>query len=53
LKGLELQKQLASKIKSEYEERAKMASKKLKAQDSNSPEPGGPILCFPQKARDR
>ena len=49
LKGLELQKQLASKIKSEYEERAKMASKKLKAAGLEFTEPEAPFYVFPKK----
>jgi len=49
LKGLELQKQLASKIKSEYEERAKIASKKLKAAGLEFTEPEAPFYVFPKK----
>ena len=49
LKGLELQKQLASKIKSEYEERAKIASKKLKAAGLEFTEAEAPFYVFPKK----
>ena len=39
LKALEIQKQLATKIKEEYQQRAKMASKTLPKQDSHSQNP--------------
>ena len=47
LKGLELQKQLATKIKDEYEQRANMASKTLAKQASNSQNPRHPSTFFP------
>jgi aspartate aminotransferase len=49
LKALELQKQLATKIKSEYQERAKMASKKLDAAGLEFTEPDAPFYVFPRK----
>jgi aspartate aminotransferase len=49
LKALELQKQLATKIKNEYQERAKMASKKLKAAGLEFTEPDAPFYVFPRK----
>jgi aspartate aminotransferase len=49
LKALELQKQLATKIKNEYQERAKMASKQLKAAGLEFTEPQAPFYVFPRK----
>jgi len=49
LKALELQKQLATKIKNEYQERAKMASKQLKAAELEFTEPQAPFYVFPRK----
>jgi len=49
LKALELEKQLATKIKNEYEERAKMASKKLNAAGLEFTEPQAPFYVFPRK----
>jgi aspartate aminotransferase len=49
LKALELQKQLATRIKNEYQERAKMASKKLKAAGLEFTEPDAPFYVFPRK----
>ncbi len=47
LKGLEMQKQLATKIKKEYEERAKMASKTLAKAGFLFTEPEAPFYVFP------
>src|SRR4030067_2835020 len=47
LKGLELQKQLATKIKNEYQQRAKMASKHLKEAGLEFTEPEAPVYVFP------
>jgi aspartate aminotransferase len=49
LKGLELQKQLATKIKNEYQERAKMASKQLRKAGLEFTEPQAPFYVFPRK----
>jgi aspartate aminotransferase len=49
LTGLELQKQIATKIKDEYQERAKLASKKLKAAGLEFTEPEAPFYVFPRK----
>ena len=49
LKALELEKQLATKIKHEYQERAKMASKKLNAVGLEFTEPQAPFYVFPRK----
>jgi aspartate aminotransferase len=49
LKALELEKQLATKIKNEYQERAKMASKKLDAAGLEFTEPQAPFYVFPRK----
>jgi aspartate aminotransferase len=49
LKALELEKQLANKIKREYQERAKMASKKLNAAGLEFTEPEAPFYVFPRK----
>jgi aspartate aminotransferase len=48
LKALELQKQLSTKIKQEYQERARMASKILKA-TLEFTEPEAPFYVFPRK----
>jgi aspartate aminotransferase len=49
LKGLELQKQLATKIKNEYQERARIASKQLKKAGLEFTEPQAPFYVFPRK----
>ena len=49
LKGLELQKQIATKIKNEYQERAKMASEKLKGAGLEFTKPQAPFYVFPRK----
>ncbi len=49
LKALELEKQLATKIKHEYQERAKMASQKLRAVGLEFTEPQAPFYVFPKK----
>ncbi len=49
LKALELEKQLATKIKQEYQKRAKMASKKLNAAGLEFTEPQAPFYVFPRK----
>jgi len=49
LKALELQKQLANKVKNEYQERAKIASEKLKATGLEFTEPRAPFYVFPRK----
>ncbi len=49
LKGLELRKQLASKIEEEYLIRAKMASKVLHAAGLEFTEPDAPFYVFPRK----
>ncbi len=49
LKALELEKQLATKIKHEYHERAKMASQKLRAVGLEFTEPQAPFYVFPKK----
>ena len=49
LKALELEKELATKIKNEYQERAKMASKKLNAAGFEFTEPQAPFYVFPRK----
>ncbi len=51
LKGLELQARLATEIKNEYQERAKMASNKLKAAGFEFTEPEAPFYIFPRKRR--
>ena len=48
LKGLEMQKQLASKIKKEYQERAKMASKTLAKAGFLFTKPEAPFYIFPK-----
>jgi aspartate/methionine/tyrosine aminotransferase len=50
LKGLELQKQLASKIKEEYEQRAKMASKTLSKAGFSFTKPEAPFYVFPKRS---
>ena len=49
LKGLELQKQIATRIKKEYQERATMASKQLKKAGLEFTEPQAPFYVFPRK----
>ncbi len=49
LKALELEKQLATKIRNEYHERAKMTSKKLHAAGLEFTEPQAPFYVFPRK----
>ncbi len=49
LKGLELEKLLATKIKNEYQERARMASKKLAEAGMEFTEPEAPFYVFPRK----
>jgi aspartate aminotransferase len=49
LKGLELQKQIATKIKEEYQERARLASKQLKKAGLEFTEPEAPFYVFPRK----
>ncbi len=49
LKALELHKQLAAKIKNEYQERAKIASQKLNAAGLEFTEPDAPFYVFPRK----
>jgi aspartate aminotransferase len=49
LKALELRKQLATKIKQEYQERARMASKKLNEAGFEFAEPQAPFYVFPRK----
>ncbi len=49
LKALELEKQLATKIRNEYHERAKMTSKKLDAAGLEFTEPQAPFYVFPRK----
>ncbi len=49
LKALELEKQLATKIRDEYQERAKLASKKLGAAGLEFTEPQAPFYVFPRK----
>ena len=49
LKGLEMQKQLATKIKEEYEERAKMASKTLAKAGFSFTKPEAPFYVFPKR----
>jgi aspartate aminotransferase len=48
LKGLEMQKQLSNKIKEEYEERAKMASKTLAKAGLAFTKPEAPFYVFPK-----
>ncbi|HII84989.1 TPA: pyridoxal phosphate-dependent aminotransferase [Candidatus Bathyarchaeota archaeon] len=49
LKALELQKQLSTQIKNEYQERAKMASTKLAKAGLEFTEPQAPFYVFPRK----
>lgn len=49
LKALEMQNQLSSQIKEEYQERAKMASVKLKKAGLELTEPQAPFYVFPRK----
>jgi len=49
LKGLEMQKQLATKIKEEYRERAKMASKILAKSGFSFTKPEAPFYVFPKR----
>jgi aspartate aminotransferase len=49
LKGLELQKQIAIKIKKTYQERARMASNRLKKAGLEFTEPEAPFYVFPRK----
>jgi aspartate aminotransferase len=49
LKALELQKELATKIKNEYQERAKTASKMLSSAGLEFTEPDAPFYVFPRK----
>jgi aspartate aminotransferase len=49
LKGLELRKQIASKIKEEYQIRAKMASKILSKAGLDFTEPDAPFYVFPRR----
>jgi aspartate/methionine/tyrosine aminotransferase len=49
LKGLELQKQIATNIKEEYQERAKLASKQLRENGLEFTEPEAPFYVFPRK----
>jgi aspartate aminotransferase len=49
LKGLELQKQIATKIKKEYRERARLASKQLTNAGLEFTEPEAPFYVFPRK----
>jgi len=50
LKALELQKQLATKIREEYEERAKMASQTLSKAGFSFTKPEAPFYVFPKCA---
>ena len=49
LKGLEMQKQLATKIKDEYHERAKLASKTLAKAGFLFTKPEAPFYVFPKR----
>jgi aspartate aminotransferase len=49
LKALEMQKQLSTKTKQEYEERAKMASKTLAKAGLSFSEPDAPFYVFPKR----
>ena len=49
LKGLEMEKQLATTIKDEYQERAKMASKTLSKAGFQFTEPEAPFYVFPKR----
>lgn len=50
LKGLEMQKQLSTKIKQEYEERAKMASQTLSKAGLSFSKPDAPFYVFPKRS---
>ena len=50
LKALELQKQLAAKIKEEYEQRAKLASNTLAKAGFSFTKPEAPFYVFPKRA---
>jgi aspartate aminotransferase len=50
LKALEMQKQLATKIKEEYEQRAKMASKTLAKAGLSFTKPEAPFYVFPKRS---
>ena len=50
LKALELQKQLATKIKEEYEQRAKLASKTLAKAGFSFTKPEAPFYVFPKRS---
>jgi len=50
LKALELQKQLSTRIKNEYQERARLASKQLKKAGLEFTEPEAPFYVFPRKS---
>jgi aspartate aminotransferase len=49
LKALEMQKQLSTKIKEEYEQRAKMASKTLAKAGLSFSKPDAPFYVFPKR----
>jgi aspartate aminotransferase len=49
LKGLEMQKQLSTKIKKEYEERAKLASQTLSKAGLSFSKPDAPFYVFPKR----
>ena len=49
LKGLELQKLIAARIKKEYQERARLASKQLRNSGLEFTEPEAPFYVFPRK----
>ena len=49
LRGLEMQKQLSTKIKKEYEERAKIASKTLSKAGLSFSKPEAPFYVFPKR----
>ena len=51
LKALEMQKQLSTKIKEEYQERAKMASKTLAKAGFLFTKPEAPFYVFPKVSR--
>jgi aspartate aminotransferase len=50
LKGLEMQKQLSTRIKDEYRERAKMASKTLAKAGFSFTKPEAPFYVFPKRS---
>jgi aspartate/methionine/tyrosine aminotransferase len=49
LKGLEMEKQLATTIKDEYQERAKMATKTLAKAGLSFTKPEAPFYVFPKR----